>query len=231
MARPIHSLSLTIAALVALTACDRAPVPTEPAPPAVRAVASPDTPQAGFTARCLETSTQSDRNAARAACDARWSDVEAARSLARSLLALFRGGDAPGVDPNAISARMSQVDWNAPRAEDAVRSGMLGDLSIDVLASPRGRLRVRSSGANLDVVEALRAEGAGVTPVACHGGAEPASVYRVERRDHTAFAITVARPPQGRGFNRLTVDADGRIPILARLRAEEPDLDWTAEDC
>jgi len=211
------------------------------APPAT---ATAQESESQFIARCRRQVVADDPRAAEWAhdsCVESWGRMAAAGPMLDAVLPLFATGAAPATTPAAIRAALPGLRWTQKGADDAVASAPLGDLTVEILNAPPGRIRFGWSKVAepipLDPVEALRSRGARLTPVACYalGLSESNTVWRVDMPGHAPFGLTVYRREAPTGdawsFLAVTADTDRRIPTLAALRTEEPDADWTAGAC
>lgn len=213
------------------------------APPAT-ATATAQESESQFIARCRRDVVADDPRAADWAhdsCVESWGRIAAAGPMLDTLLPLFASGAAPATTPAAIRAALPTLRWTQAGADDAVASAPLGDLTVQILNAPPGRIRFGWSKVGepvpYDVVEALRSRGARLTPVGCYafGAGESNTAWRVDLPGHAPFGLTVYRreAPTANAWSMLTIsaDADRRIPTLSGLMAEEPGGDWTAGSC
>lgn len=213
------------------------------APPAT-ATATAQESESQFIARCRRDVVADDPRAAEWAhdsCVESWGRIAAAGPMLDTLLPLFASGAAPAATPAAIRAALPALRWTQKGSDDAVASAPLGDLTVEILNAPPGRIRFGWSKVGepipYDVIEALRSRGARLTPIGCYafGAGESNTVWRVDMPSHAPFALTVYRREAPTGdawsFLAITADADRRIPTLATLRSEEPGGDWAAGSC
>lgn len=197
-----------------------------------------------FVARCRREVVADDPRSAEWAhdvCQDHWRRIAAAAPMLDAALPLFTTDAAPAATPEALRAALPDFRWMGAAADDARWTAMTGDLAVEILKTPPGRLRFGWSQAGApvpyDVVEALRSRGARLTPIGCYayGASESNTVWRVDLAGHAPFALSVYRreAPTAEAWSTLTVgfDADRRIPTLAGLRAADPGGDWTAGFC
>ncbi|RZJ16472.1 MAG: hypothetical protein EON91_13140 [Brevundimonas sp.] len=197
-----------------------------------------------FIARCRRQVVADDPRAAEWAhdsCVESWGRIAATGPMLDAFLPLFARSAAPTITPAALRAALPSLRWTQKGSDDAVASAPLGDLTVEILNAPPGRVRFGWSQMGepipLDPVEALRSRGARLTPVGCYafGAGESNTVWRVDLPGHAPFALTVYRreAPTATAWSMLavSVDADRRIPTLSGLIAEEPGGDWAAGSC
>ena len=197
-----------------------------------------------FVARCRREVVADDPRSAEWAhdiCQDNWVRVAAAAPMLDAALPLFATDAAPAASPEAVRAALPDLRWMGAAADDARWTALVGDVSMEILRTPPGRVRFGWSKVGepipYDVVEALRSRGARLTPIGCYayGASESNTVWRVDLPGHAPFALTIYRreapTASASSFLTVSVDADRRIPTLARLRAEDPGGDWTAGLC
>lgn len=197
-----------------------------------------------FIARCRRQVVADDPRAAEWAhdsCVESWGRIAAAGPMLEAFLSLFATGVAAAATPATLRTALPALRWTQKGSDDAVASAPLGDLTVEILNTPPGRIRFGWSKVGepvpYDVVEALRSRGGRLTPIGCYalGAGESNTVWRVDLPRHAPFALTVYRreAPTATAWSTLavSVDAHRRIPTLAGLRAREPDGDWAAGAC
>lgn len=173
-------------------------------------------------------------------CAEIWPAVTRSNPLVDAILSPFAEGAPAALDPADVRARATAVRWLPSRPGAQAFEGALGPVKVVARRAPSSVLELSWTAVGepvpYEIVEALRARGAGVAAIGCYayGAGESNTVYRVEAQGRAPFAMTVYRreAPTGSAWSSLTItaDAERNIPTLDGLKAAEPDPEWTA-DC
>lgn len=206
------------------------------------ALPSPQDARTQFLNRCKERTLAKSPGAdwAESYCAETWPAVTRSNPLVDVLLSPFAAGTPAALDPADVKARATGVRWLPARPGAQAFEGALGPVKAEARRDATTVLDLSWTAVGESVpyaiVEALRTRGARVEPIGCYAFAagESNTVYRVEAAGRVPFAMTVYQreAPTADAWSSLavTVDTERSIPTLGRLRAAEPDAEWTA-DC